>query len=252
MRHVILNALLIVYVSSLCCFVSHAQAVSVQDTIKKEQVYHSHPNSRNDEEDTQKDSVTLRTINDAKWGKSIHDKAFIYRRAQEKPPKASQHRKPLVNLNKIFNARWITYGLFLLVAILVFFVVRKFIIDATQCKPIQHSSDNNNTGSLDDDIHAISDWEVQLREAIEKENYRLAIRLHYHMILQKLEAENYIQYNKQKTNNDYIQEVKTKRNDNDFTRITRHFDYVWYGQFPLQKEEYESIEIHFLTFKRSL
>ncbi|MEN9339143.1 MAG: hypothetical protein RIQ62_455 [Bacteroidota bacterium] len=252
MRNLILNALLIVYLCSLCCFAAHAQVISVQDTVKSGQLPHAHPNARDDEEDSQKDSVTLRTINDAQWKKNVHDKAFVYRRAKEKPPKAPQHRKPLVNLNKIFNARWITYGLYLLVAILVFFVVRKFIVDAIHYKPIQRSSYNNNTVPSDEDIHAISDWEVQLRKALEKENYRLAIRLHYLMILQKLEAENYIQYSKQKTNSDYIQEVKAKRNDNDFTRITRHFEYVWYGQFPLQKEEYESIEIHCLTFKRSL
>ena len=77
-----------------------------------------------------------------------------------------------------------------------------------------------------------------LSSAMEKENYRLAIRYQYILLLQQLSMNDVIVWQQQKTNKDYIKEVYHKNIHVEFEEITRFYDYVWYGNFQIDKDHY--------------
>ncbi len=79
------------------------------------------------------------------------------------------------------------------------------------------------------------------QQAAARGEYRLAIRYQYAYILQLLNEKNHIVFLPQKTNDQYLKEVRAKPLAPDFATLTLQYEYVWYGEFNLNKEQYESI-----------
>jgi hypothetical protein len=79
------------------------------------------------------------------------------------------------------------------------------------------------------------------QQAAARGEYRLAIRYQYAYILQLLNEKNHIIFLPQKTNDQYLKEVREKPMASDFATLTLQYEYVWYGEFNLNKEQYESI-----------
>ena len=96
------------------------------------------------------------------------------------------------------------------------------------------------------------DFNREINRAIVAENYRLAIRLTYLQVLRELAQRELIQYSHEKTNSDYLQQLSGTRIYKDFFRITRHFEYTWYGGFFLNREVYAQMEQDFINFKKQL
>ncbi|HXU25703.1 MAG TPA: DUF4129 domain-containing protein [Bacteroidia bacterium] len=69
-----------------------------------------------------------------------------------------------------------------------------------------------------------------VEEAIQKQNYRLAVRWCFLKSLQWLNKQNKIAWQPAKTNVDYQQELKDKTLKAEFTSLSYVFEYVWYGE----------------------
>jgi hypothetical protein len=69
-----------------------------------------------------------------------------------------------------------------------------------------------------------------IEEAVQKQNYRLAVRWCFLKSLQWLNKQNKIAWQPAKTNVDYQQELKDKTLKADFTSLSYVFEYVWYGE----------------------
>lgn len=104
---------------------------------------------------------------------------------------------------------------------------------------------------LTDDIFAIN-YEKEIQKAVSGANYRLAVRLWYLKTLKEMADKNIIDYRFGKTNNDYVMSLYGGRYYRDFFRITRNFEYTWYGQFNLSAEAYQMMQADFQNFKNSL
>lgn len=104
---------------------------------------------------------------------------------------------------------------------------------------------------LTDDIFSIN-YEKEIQKATEAKNYRLAIRLWYLTTLKELSDRAIIDYRHEKTDNEYVNSLYGTRYYRDFFRLTRNFEYTWYGQFNLSSEAYETMRADFMTFKNSL
>jgi hypothetical protein len=102
-----------------------------------------------------------------------------------------------------------------------------------------------------DDIFTIN-YEKEIQKAVDAKNYRLAIRLWYLRTLKELSDRNIIEYRHEKTNNEYVSSLFNSRYYKDFFRLTRNFEYTWYGQFNLSAESYQMMQADFLRFKNNL
>jgi len=104
---------------------------------------------------------------------------------------------------------------------------------------------------ISDDIFSIS-YEREIQKAVEAKNYRLAIRLWYLKTLKELADRNIIDYRHERTDSEYVNSLYGSRYYKDFFRLTRNFEYTWYGQFNLSAEAYNMMQTDFITFKNSL
>ncbi|HMX39939.1 MAG TPA: DUF4129 domain-containing protein [Saprospiraceae bacterium] len=98
--------------------------------------------------------------------------------------------------------------------------------------------------NLDQYLHE-TDLQRFLRSALESGNYALAIRLYYLQIIKGLSERRLIAWSKEKTNRDYLRELRQHPQYEAFREATRTFERVWYGNSALQAEEYAALEPHF-------
>jgi hypothetical protein len=82
-------------------------------------------------------------------------------------------------------------------------------------------------------------------EAVTAENYRLAVRYQYLLILQQLSQAGYIDYQFPKTDEEYLAEIEKEPLKNQFKKITRIYDFIWYGSFEVTRENYPQAEKEF-------
>ena len=113
---------------------------------------------------------------------------------------------------------------------------------------------NPNVVTLSEDEHIIKNEDIQelIKKALANENYRLAIRYYYLYILQLLSERELIDWQQQKTNDDYMVELSDSSFKNDFGKATLLYDYVWYGEFELNHERYQKAELVFASLKKSI
>ncbi len=84
-----------------------------------------------------------------------------------------------------------------------------------------------------------------MQKAIAQKNYRLAVRYSYLNVLKQLEEKEIISWEQQKTNKDYIQEISEKNIKNSFEKLTRLYDFVWYGKFQINHIEFAKVQANF-------
>ena len=102
-----------------------------------------------------------------------------------------------------------------------------------------------------DDIFAIN-YQKEIDRAANQGNYRLAIRLMFLQLLKTMSEKDIIQYKQGRTNLDFLGQLIATRYYPDFFRITRNYEYSWYGRFEVTKEAYTFIRNNFNNFTRQL
>ena len=101
--------------------------------------------------------------------------------------------------------------------------------------------------NLSDDEALIRDKDLSklIQEAISKGNYKLAVRYYYLLLLKNLSEKELISWQQEKTNEDYIKELSNNKLNTDFEKLTYLYDYVWYGEFIIDKEKFLQAEVNF-------
>lgn len=132
------------------------------------------------------------------------------------------------------------------IAAVVLFLLIKFFLKVNTNSVISGKS-NTSTVRLTEDEELIKseDLPTLIKNAIAQKNYRLAIRYYYLLVLQKLSNSEIIDWQQQKTNEDYIDEIESVALKQKFTSGTYLYDFVWYGNFELNENEFVRAENQF-------
>lgn len=117
-------------------------------------------------------------------------------------------------------------------------------------KKAKKLADETEEGELPENIFAIN-YQQEIDRAAAQGNYRLAIRLMYLRVLRNLAERNLIQYKQDKTNFDYLMQLQPTALYKDFFRITRHYEYSWYGEFNVSQAAYTIIRQEFDQFDKT-
>ncbi|PWN68173.1 DUF4129 domain-containing protein [Chryseobacterium phosphatilyticum] len=105
-----------------------------------------------------------------------------------------------------------------------------------------------NVEELHENIHEINFPESIVKFEHEKD-YRSAVRYQFLFILKKLSDKKLINWNPEKTNKDYVAELKAAHLKNEFSDLSYIFEYVWYGEFNIEEQSYQKFKNQFQTFK---
>ncbi len=98
--------------------------------------------------------------------------------------------------------------------------------------------------NVDAYIHE-TDLDRFLREALAAGNYALCIRLYYLQTIKALSEKGSIKWSREKTNRDYLREMREHRLGKEFRENTRAFERVWYGNEVLSAASYQEMEPRF-------
>ena len=91
----------------------------------------------------------------------------------------------------------------------------------------------------------LTELQKKLKEAIEIENYREAIRIYYLFILKDLSEKHWILWEREKTNMHYLREMSDKTEFDDFNKSIGYFEVIWYGKRDIDQNQFNSIRPYF-------
>lgn len=105
-----------------------------------------------------------------------------------------------------------------------------------------------NEEELHENIHEIN-FPESIATFERSKDYRSAVRYQFLYILKKLSDKKVILWNPEKTNKDYVAELKVTHLKNDFSNLSYIFDYVWYGEFSIDEQSYAKFKEQYQSFK---
>lgn len=201
--------------------------------------------------------ITTRKLPADYTGELSKDNDFWYANAdikKEKPKKEEQDYND-IDYTPLMQRTWVQTLLWIIIVAgfigaLIFYLAdsnvglfRKRIVPLT--------AGNEEAGEIPEDIFAIN-YQKEIDKAVAAGNYRLAVRIMYLRLLRKLSDRQLIQYKQDKTNLDYLMELSSKTWYPVFFRLTRHFEYSWYGHFEVEAEAYHLMAKEFNEFEKQL
>ena len=91
-------------------------------------------------------------------------------------------------------------------------------------------------------------FEKMIAETETKGDTRQSIRLYYLWLLRTLKEKKHIEWNQQKTNADYHNEIKSEAVKEKFSYLSYLYNYIWYGEFSITDTDYVNAKKAFLTY----
>jgi hypothetical protein len=207
--------------------------------------------------------VELRHFDSARLESYRKDKEFAYDRARTPDTLSAWDRFLMWLWDKLFRfvftkktATFWRWSLYIICALVICYVILKlsrtnlssfFGRSALQQMPDSLSEDEN--------IHEL-DFNQLIAEAINRQNYRRAVRLYYLQSLKQLTDRHLIDWKINKTNHDYLLELRRNQPDSalatTFRRLTSLFEYICYGNFAVGLNEFEQVRGTFQQFSQDI
>ena len=139
--------------------------------------------------------------------------------------------------------------IFLIIAVALFgYIVYKLFLSNSSFLSRSRKNIASDIAVVEEDA---SDTDSLLRNATKNGNYRLAVRYLYLQSLKRLSERKYIEINTNKTNYEYVTEIRKHKFANEFASLTLQYEYVWYGEYPVDERLFEQIQNSFTRFTKN-
>ena len=182
------------------------------------------------------------------------DKGFYYKRYMDSLLRATQLKvqKPRRNVDlsgsDFFSSIFGVIFWILAIGLFGYLVYRLFLSNSSFL--------SRNRKNIASDIAVVeeentNDPDSLLRNAIKSGNYRLAVRYLYLQSLKRLSEKKFIEINSNKTNYEYVTEIRKHKFANEFASLTLQYEYVWYGEYPVDERLFEQIQNGFTQFNKN-
>jgi hypothetical protein len=172
-------------------------------------------------------------------------------RRQKKSPQYSQEkiRQPRFNF---FSAPIVKIVLWILAFFLIGFLIYKLFLGENFFIRNRTYKNRSDTQKEDEDISDPSGYDTLISQAVKNKNFRLAIRYSYLQALHKLAGSGLVQFSADKTNYQYVSELRGKPYQKEFAAITLNYEYVWYGKFEIDENIYNRLSGEYRSFNQKL
>lgn len=200
--------------------------------------------------------ITLRSFDAEALARLRAQKEFEYDRPPPPPSLWDRMRQWLDEylFRHIFRSefsRWVDYLLIGSSVLLLLYLI--LYLTQTNLRSIFYSSTVLHPVTFASEVHLDADaLQALIDEAIVQQDYRSAVRYLFLRALNALAAKGLIVWRIDKTNRDYVQELAQNELRTRFSELVRLFEYVWYGEFALTKQDFEVAKRAFDTFTLQL
>jgi hypothetical protein len=103
-----------------------------------------------------------------------------------------------------------------------------------------------------DEVPDETNLEKSLRLAVGKQDYRLAVRYLFLLTLNRLGEKGILQLSPDKTNYQYATELAGKPYAGRFARLSLQYEYVWFGQFPIDEPQFITMQQQHQQFLKEI
>lgn len=198
-------------------------------------------------------------VSATQWQRLTDDKAFGYRNDHEVAARPKQIES--TQLQQFFAQLFSFFGngagrilLWCAVIAAVIFIVYKMLFskDSILFGRSSKSLKAKATTVQDEEDIATTDWETLLHDAMQRNDTRQVIRYSYMRLLQLLQNRGLISVGNEKTNYEYYNELGESVFRQPFRQLSRRYEYVWYGQYPVSVQDYNSYISLFNDLKKQL
>ncbi len=211
------------------------------------------------------DSLNIKTRTFEKNFKSKYKtEDFIYEFKPKELNDWDRFKQWLANIfNEIFklsnnDASMKAVGIFLktiavLLIVFVVYLIVKAILNQEGRWIFGKSSDKKiiDYTDIEKNIHQV-DFEKLIQKTIQSGDKRLTIRYYYLWLLKNLASKNLIEWDLEKTNSDYLYEIKNPKIKEDFEYVSYLYNYIWYGEFELDEITFEKTKTVFEKFLKTV
>lgn len=193
----------------------------------------------------------LRHVDAKEWQRLKEDKRFQYKdKKKPKPKKEKKYKKPMFSgLSKFFNSSVFKIILFTLLGAFLILIIYLFIKNNNISFSRNVKDEEIEQEAPWEDVKRFEDWELALQKAIADQDYRLATRIYYLHTLNILNKNGHLQYREDKTNWYYVHKLYGSNYHDSFKELTRSFDYIWYGEYQISKDQFDALATLFKNFK---
>jgi hypothetical protein len=160
---------------------------------------------------------------------------------EKSEPRKSSNFNPNVNLAPF---GWVLLVIFVIAAIgLIVYIIMQSGKDVGKVKvaPVDY---------LDDTPPAeipLTELQRLLKDALDKNDYRGAIRIYYLFILRDISKKNWIKWEREKTNMHYLREMSSRPEYHEFDTSVGFYEIVWYGKREVNQEQFKLIQPSFTS-----
>ena len=193
------------------------------------------------EEEYLNEEIERNEFDEEDWQEATED--LDYNEKEERPKRERRQ----VNLPSSFFSNmpstrliWYTLGIIAL-AILLFFVVKY----AMGLQAVDKKKKRAYTIEEAEDNLLETDLQRFLRDALDAGDYKLAIRVYYLEVLKQLSLKNHIKWKRDKTNSEYLREMRKQTHFKDFRHVTRIFERAWYGDAKVNQDIFQELKLEF-------
>ena len=230
---------------------SHAQETTVTDTVIQV-VPDEEYDEETDEEQSYLDTLKsdFRSVVFDSVQAIIADKGFYYKRYMDSLLRATKLKaeKPRRTFRiDFFNSIFGVIFWIVAIGLFAYLVYRLFLSNSS----LFSRSRKNISADIQVTTEDTNDPDAMLRNAIKTGNYRLAVRYLYLQALIRLSEKRFIEINANKTNYEYVSEVRKHKFANEFASLTLQYEYVWYGEYAVDEKLFKQIEESFLQFNKN-
>lgn len=192
------------------------------------------------------DSIhSFRKQKDFSYAKNLDSLLKLWQVQQKVTTKPTNKEEREVDISPAFSVVRILLWT-IAIAVILFVIYRLFLSE----NGLFTSPTRNKLLELEEEpVTDIEYLDQQLNEAVHAGNYRLAVRYMYLQVLSKISERGWIVLSPDKTNYQYVRELKKTQLKNDFSRITLNYDYIWYGDFVIGRDVFTAVKEEFDQFQ---
>lgn len=198
---------------------------------------------------------------DQQWKDATKDLDYT---APEKKQKEEEEKKTfdtndhtwgtsfIERLNRFFTSGLgKTIMLFLVIGLLGYLIFR-FINQASTNRNLRIQSDLNYFFEHLEEEFEESDMDRMIRLSTESGDFKTGVRLLFLRLLQELHHSGKIRWKKDKTNHDFLNEMREQPTYGQFSELTLAYEIVWYGDTEIGEPEFNRLRTFFNAYHTQL
>jgi len=151
----------------------------------------------------------------------------------------------------LFSSSIMLFGSILIIALIVFLIYllirhsRRANFRIPSKSAIEVSPEEPDSSSSYQDL-----WDAFNRAKVQG-NYKECIRLIHQICIKNLSESGLLKLHPDKTNWEYVSELKSFKLANDFSELTAEHELIWYGDSSIDETEFKKLELAFNDFLKS-